>query len=98
MRLSEIVNPALAQSKLPTSVVGTQPRGQSTAQRTTAQQQLKRGQRINLPTDAGDDAEFTVDTVAGNDVTIKPVKRVPGAPEKVTFKKDQLAALNQPLK
>lgn len=67
------------------------------ATQAAAQQLLKRGNSIPMPTQKGKQAEFEIDDVKGDEVTlINPdAKKAPEEPEKVTYKKKDLDTIIQ---
>ena len=77
-----------------TTSVGKSTAGKVAQQATqaVAQQLLKRGNAIPMPTQDGKQKEFEVDDVKGDEVTlINPdAKKAPEEPEKVTYKKKDL--------
>lgn len=67
------------------------------ATQAASQQLLKRGNSIPMPTQKGKQAEFEIDDVKGDEVTlINPdAKKAPEEPEKVTYKKKDLDTIIQ---
>jgi hypothetical protein len=69
------------------------------ATQAAAQQLLKRGNAIPMPTQDGKQKEFEIDDVKGDEVTLvnPDAKNAPEEPEKVTYKKKDLDTIIQSL-
>ena len=62
----------------------------NSATQAAQKQLLKRGNKIPAPTQGGGEAEFEIDTVKGQEVTLKNPKPKPGEPQKITYSKQDL--------
>lgn len=69
------------------------------ATQAAANQLLKRGNAIPMPTQDGKQKEFEIDDVKGDEVTLvnPDAKKAPEEPEKVTYKKKDLDTIIQGL-
>lgn len=60
------------------------------ATKVASNQLLKKGNKLPAPTQGGGEAEFEIDRVQGQEVTLKNPKPKPGEPNKIVYQKKDL--------